>query len=68
VLVNLSGESITEYGLSLSESILADGELNLTSMLDSASPATLETRDGKFTGYQPLPELPPYQAYIFQIK
>jgi alpha-amylase len=68
VLINLTGESITEYELSLSESILSDGVLNLTSMLDSTSPATLEIKDGNFTGYQPLLELSPYQAYIFQIK
>ena len=68
VLVNLTGEPIAEYSLSCSENILPNGELNLTSMLSSETAGSLTVMDGCFAGHRALSELPPYRAYLFQIK
>jgi glycosidase len=68
VLVNLTREPITQYALNLRENILPDGSLNPTSLLDSAAIEPVNVEDGVFAEYRPLVELPPYQAYLLQIR
>jgi len=68
VLVNLKGTSISDYGLSLKENILPDGMLNLETLFGSAEGSQADIVDGKFSDYKPLGELPPYSAYLFQLK
>jgi alpha-amylase len=67
VLLNLKGEPISDYALTLAETFLPDGAFTLISQLDSTPAAGLTVVNGKFAGYQPLAELPPYQAYIFAL-
>ena len=68
ILVNLKGTSISEYSLSLKEEFLPNGKLSPRSQLDAVTATTLTVADGMFAGYKPLVELPPYQAYIFELK
>jgi len=68
VLINLKGTPISDYKLSLKEKLLSDGTFSPLSMLDTTSAATLTVNAGTFAGYKPISELPPYQAYIFQLK
>ena len=68
ILVNLKGEAISNYALKLNEKLLPDGSLTAVSQLDSASGSALTITGGLFADYKPLPELPPYQAYIFALK
>ena len=68
VLVNLKGTPISDYALSLNENILPAGKLTPESLLDSTQAASLTIAGGALKDYKPLTELPPYQAYIFQLK
>ncbi len=68
VLINLKGTPISDYALSLKDKIIAEGAFSPLSLLDATSAASLTVTDGIFTEYKPVSELPPYQAYIFQIK
>jgi glycosidase len=68
VMVNLTDAPISEYQLTLNESLLPDGThmpRSLFGMID-AIPVTIA--DGKFSGYKPISELIPYQSYIFEIE
>jgi glycosidase len=68
VMVNLTDAPISEYQLTLNESLLPDGThmpRSLFGMID-AIPVTIA--DGKFSGYKPISELVPYQSYIFEIE
>ena len=67
VVANLKGNPISDYGLSLSEAQLSNGNRKLTALLSPSTPADLTITDGTFSNYQPLPELAPYQAYVFEI-
>jgi glycosidase len=68
VLINLTGDPVSGYALSLTESILPDNKLNPASLLDPGEAALLTIRDGQFSEYKPIAELSPYQAYLFQIR
>ena len=68
VLVNLKDTSILDYGLSLNENILPDASLYPETLFGSAEGSQLTIVDGKFSKYKPLDELPPYSAYLFQLK
>lgn len=68
VLVNLKETPISEYSLSLKEKLLADAALTLISLLDATSAAPLTITGGTFSEYKPVPELPAYGAYIFQVR
>jgi hypothetical protein len=68
VLINLKGTPISDYALSLEEKLLSDGTFSAQPLMDTTSAASLTVTGGMFTDYKPLSELPPYQAYIFQIK
>lgn len=67
VLVNLKGIPISDYQLSLNESLLLDGTVTPVSLLGAAEPTPVTISGGKFSGYKPLSELLPYQSYIFQL-
>ena len=68
VLINLKGTAISDYGLSLKDKLLSEGTLSPLSILDTTSAAPLTVTAGTFAEYKPVSELPPYQAYIFQLK
>lgn len=68
VLVNLTDAAISEYALNLKESVLPNGKLTASSLLDSTQGSDARIKGGVFSNYTPLSELPPYQAYIFQLK
>jgi len=68
VLINLKGTLISDYALSLKEALPPDGTLSPVSLLDATTATPLTINNGIFTEYKPVSELPPYQAYIFQLK
>ena len=66
VLINLSGESVSDYELSIAESPLMPGNFSLSSLM---GPETLDgylsiDQAGGFSGYKPLDELPPYSTSL----
>ena len=66
VLVNLKGTPISDYQLSLNESVLSDGTVTLISLFEAEEAIPVTISDGKFSGYKPIDELLPHQSYIFQ--
>lgn len=68
VLINLKGDPISDYALSLTDASIPDGTLTLQSLLDSTSAEIVTIEGGMFENFKPVPNLPPYQAYIFQLK
>ena len=66
VLVNLKGTPISDYQLSLNESVLSDGTVTLISLFEAEEAIPVTISDGKFSGYKPIDELIPHQSYIFQ--
>lgn len=67
-LVNLTGKPISNYALTLEEETLPNRDLTLTPLLGTADASSITIRGGAFADYKPLAELPPNQAYIFQLK
>ncbi len=68
ILVNLSSESISDYGLNLETGPLS-GDYMIAALMDNgqfASPTI--TDQGGFENYQPLPELPPNGRFILQLQ
>ncbi len=68
ILINLTETPIADYALNLTESILPNGDLGVTSLLDATQAFSLKIRNGVFSEYRPLSEIPPFQAYILQLK
>ena len=67
-LVNLKDAPISEYALSTNENIFPEGMVSLETLFGLAKDSQVTTVDGKFSSYKPLDELPPYSAYLFQLK
>ena len=68
VLINLKGTPISDYQLSLSESLLTDGTVRPSSLFGTIDALPVKIAGGKFSGYKPVDELLPYQASVFQIE
>ena len=68
VLVNLRGTPISDYQLSLSESLLTDGTVTPRSQFGTIDAIPVTISGGKFNEYRPVDELLPYQSYIFQLE
>jgi len=69
VLVNMSGEPVSDYELSIAKSPLNSGNFNLNSLM---GPETLDgplsiDQAGGFSGYKPLDELPPYSTILILV-
>jgi alpha-amylase len=68
IVVNLKGNPISDYKLTLKENLLMDGTITPLSLFATAPAQPLEILNGQFTDYQPVSELQPYETYIFQLK
>jgi glycosidase len=68
VLVNLKGIPVSDYVLSLKEKLFSGDTLTPRSLMDTTSALPVMVNGGTFADYKPVSELPPYQAYIFQLK
>jgi len=67
VLINLSGEPISDYSLSLAGGPLGEGSANeVFTGVPVSAPAV--NANGGFDGYAPLAELEAYGTYIVQLK
>jgi glycosidase len=68
VIINLKGTQISDYQLSLNESLLSDGTLIPRTLFGTIEAIPVTISGGKFSEYKPVDELLPYQSYIFQIE
>jgi alpha-amylase len=69
VLVNLSGEAITDYWLDLESSGLAEGSYIPAGVMGEGPFAALRVTDeGGFSRYLPVAEVPPYATFILQLQ
>jgi glycosidase len=68
ILFNLSSAPVTNYSLRLSDSPLS-GSYTLTPLLGAGdfAPLTVDAQGG-FSGYTPLPEIPPYGRLMIQLR
>jgi glycosidase len=64
VLVNLSGEPVSDYRLSLADSVLPDATYSPAVIFGSGTLAPLQVSNGKFDAYLPQPELAPFFTII----
>lgn len=67
VLVNLTSETISQYALSASGLPLADGAAQAQTLFGGQNPAAPVISGGGLQNYQPLPSLPPFGIFIFQL-
>jgi glycosidase len=67
VLINLKGESISNFHLDLAKTGLADGEYTLNPLYGNEKPNNLTITTGGVSGYAPLTSILPYSIYIFQL-
>jgi hypothetical protein len=68
VLINLKEIPISDYSLNLDAKLLPDSTFTPSSLLDGSTASPLTVTGGMFQDYKPVPELPAYRAYIFQLK
>jgi alpha-amylase len=68
VLINLTGNTVTDYTLSMEQSSLAEGSYTLTSILGEGefAPVSVDSIGG-FSQYVPGVEVPPYGTFILQL-
>ena len=66
ILANLTASPISDYGLTVSKKFLADSLYLPVALFGNATAASINTES--IFGYKPIESLPPYQAYIYQIK
>lgn len=68
VIVNLSGEAVSEYGLTLASGPLS-GPYAAAPMLGEGRPTNpVVNGQGGFEGYKPVPSLPAYGSLIIQLQ
>ena len=69
VLVNLTGEPVTDYRLALKESSLAEGNYETLGIVGEGEFAPLPVSSGGgLSHYVPIGEIPPYTTFILQLK
>ncbi len=67
LLINFSGRTVDDYALSLAGSPFSEVQSTTQLLGDEVNIALPEfDEQGGFSGYLPIPELPPRAAYIFQ--
>jgi len=69
VLINLTGEPVMDYRLTMEDSSLAEGNYTPVAILGKGEFAPLlANSSGGFFQYVPIPEVPPYATFILQIQ
>ncbi|MGZ9225851.1 MAG: alpha-amylase family glycosyl hydrolase, partial [Anaerolineales bacterium] len=68
VVVNLKGTPISDYRLSLNESLLSDGTLTPRTLFGTIDAIPVIVSGGKFSEYKPVDELLPYESYILELE
>ena len=69
IVVNLSKDAVSDYGLSVKSSSMKAGDYRAVPMLGNAEPSTLTIdAQGGFEKYQPLPMLPPQSYMVLQLQ
>jgi len=68
VLINLTEEPVMDYGLTLEDSSLAEGNYTPIAILGKGEFASLSTNSsGGYFQYIPIPKVPPYSTFILQL-
>ncbi len=68
ILANLSKSPLSDYRLSLEESILKKVSYRPETLFGEAEPAALNVENGMFSDYQPIAELSAYQMLVMKLK
>jgi hypothetical protein len=68
ILVNLTGTTLSDYQLSLSENLLPNGSITPILLFGTGDVQQLDVQQGGFSAYQPMAELLPYGSYVFLLK
>jgi alpha-amylase len=68
VLVNLKDTPISDYQLSLNESVLSEGVLTPNTLFGTTNATQVTISEGRLNGYKPIEELLPYESYVFQLE
>jgi alpha-amylase len=68
VLVNLKDTPISDYQLSLNESVLSEGVLTPKTLFGTTNATQVTISEGRLNGYKPIEELLPDESYVFQLE
>jgi alpha-amylase len=69
IIVNLSQDAVSDYGLTVASSNVKPGDYRVVPMLGEGEPANLTIdAQGGFANYQPLPTLPPQSYWVLQLQ
>jgi len=69
VLINLTGEAVTDYALGVEQSSLAEGSYTPFAILGAGEFAPVSTNStGGFTQYVPADVIPPHATFILQLR
>ena len=68
VLANLTGSAIEDYALTLNDEVFPDGAIIPKTLFGDKQGVQATISNKRFKDYKPLGELPPYQAFVFQLK
>jgi len=68
IVANLTDEPITDYALNISEAGIEGNALTPTTLFSTTQEEPIVLTSNSLTAYKPLDMLPPFQAYVFQLK
>ncbi len=69
VLVNLTGNTVSDYSLQVDRSLLAKGKYTPIAIVGTGEFAAVSAASGGgFSGYTPVAVIPPYATFILQLK
>lgn len=68
VIVNLSDQTVDDYGLTLQDAVLADKTYSVETVFGDAQAQGLEATRGVFENYEPMTELPPHSTFIVKFQ
>lgn len=66
VLANLGNETISDYGLTLTDAVLTDNTYEAETLFGTGEAQSIQVAAGSFQDYKPLPESRPYSMLILQ--
>jgi glycosidase len=66
VLINLSGQPVSDYALSIQEPLLPTGAILQDLLFGAGKISGARFKDGRFETYKPKPELAPYEMLIIR--
>jgi len=68
ITINLSDKPVSNYQLSLADTLLRDGTHSVQVIFGTGNASSLQVNSGKFTSYRPKPELAPFETLVILLK